>query len=323
MGDLDYVYAVARIRVKEKSLLSDGDIAQMTAMKDEKSVISYLEDRGWGDQNSAGEPEAILAAEERKTLDLVRELKIDPKVFELLSYPTLYHNLKAGIKEVCTSEENPGAFYPHEKYGREGMLRILKDRDYKALPEHMRKSAEKGMEAMLKTRDGQMCDVIVDRACLDAMEAAGQKSKNALLREYEESTVAVTNIKIAVRALKTGKTQAFLKEALAPCRSLDVRQLAVAASENEEALTGYLETHGFREAAEALKESPSAFERWCDNRLIETIRPQKMNSVSMGPVIAYYLARQNEIRTVRIILTGKANGFPEETIRERMRAMYV
>ena len=43
----------------------------------------------------------------------------------------------------------------------------------------------------------------------------------------------------------------------------------------------------------------------------------------MGPVIAYYLARQNEIRTVRIILTGKANGFPEEVIRQRVRAMYV
>ena len=102
-----------------------------------------------------------------------------------------------------------------------------------------------------------------------------------------------------------------------------MRLLAIAASENEEALMSYLETHGFREGADALKESPSAFERWCDNRLIETIRPQKMNSVSMGPIIAYYLARQNEIRTVRIILTAKANDFPEEAIRERVREMYV
>ena len=102
-----------------------------------------------------------------------------------------------------------------------------------------------------------------------------------------------------------------------------MRTLAIAASENEEALIGYLETHGFREAAEALKESPSAFERWCDNHLIETIRPQKTNSVSMGPIIAYYLARQNEIKTVRIVLTAKANGFSEEATRERVREMYV
>ena len=163
----------------------------------------------------------------------------------------------------------------------------------------------------------------MDRACLDAICAAGKRSKHALLRDYAESTVAVSDIKIAVRALRTGKSIGFLKDALAPCRSVDVRLLAIAASENEEALMSYLETHGFREGADALKESPSAFERWCDNRLIETIRPQKMNSVSMGPIIAYYLARQNEIRTVRIILTAKANDFPEEAIRERVREMYV
>ena len=323
MSDLDYVYAVARIRVKEKSLLSDMDISQLAGMPDDRAVLAYLTDRGWGDQSSSGRPDEVLAAEEQKTLQLMRELKMDPAVFSLLSYPNLYHNLKAGIKEICTSDKNEAAFYPVEKYGREEMLRILSEKNYKALPAHMREAAERAYEVMLQTRDGQKCDIIVDRACLDAMEAAGEKQKNALLRDYVESTVAVTDIKIAVRALRTGKNLAFLKEALAPCRTLDVRLLAVAASENEEALMNFLESHGFREAAEALKESPAAFERWCDNRLIETIRPQKTNSVSMGPIIAYYLARQNEIKTVRIILTAKANGFSEEETRGRVREMYV
>ena len=322
MSDLDYVYAVARIRVKEKSLLSDMDISQLAGMQDDQAVLAYLEDKGWGDAASAGDPDAVLAAEEKKTLDLVRELKIDPAVFELLSWPNLYHNLKTGIKALCTSDMNAQAFYPHDAYGYENMIRILSDKDFKALPDHMQGAAERAYEMMLQTGDGQKCDVIVDRTCLDAMEAAGRKSKNALLRDYVESTVAVTDIKIAVRALRTGKNMTFLKEALAPCESLDVRALAVAASENEEALLNYLETHGFREGAEALKESPSAFERWCDNRLIATIRPQKTNSISMGPIIAYYLARQNEIKTVRIILTAKANGFSEEATRERVREMY-
>ena len=53
---------------------------------------------------------------------------------------------------------------------------------------------------------------------------------------------------------------------------------------------------GYAEAAEALKESPSAFERWCDNRIIETIQPQKTNPFSVGPLVAYVIARQNEIK---------------------------
>ena len=129
MGDLDYVYAVARIRVKEKSLLTDMDISQMTALPDARAVLSYVEDRGWGDAESSGDADKVLAAEEKKTADLMRELKIDPSVFALLSYPNLYHNLKAGIKEICTSDPNASAFYPMERYGREEMLRILGEND--------------------------------------------------------------------------------------------------------------------------------------------------------------------------------------------------
>ncbi len=323
MGDLSYVYAVARIRVREKYLLSNTDIEQMAGMKDEKSVLAYVRDKGWGEQGSDTGAESVLAAEEEKTLALIRELKIDPSVLAVLSYPNLYHNLKAAVKEIVTSEQHPAAFYPVEKYGAEDMPRIMKDRAYDELPEHMRAAAEEAHEAMMKTGDGQLCDVIVDRACLDAMLADGKRSESRLLREYVESTVAVTDIRIAVRALRTGKNLAFLKKALAPCESLDVGELARAASESEEKLLGYLENHGFREGAEALRKSPSAFERWCDNRLIRTIKPQKANSVSMDPVIAWYLARMNEIRTVRVILTAKANGFSEDAVRERVREMYV
>jgi V/A-type H+-transporting ATPase subunit C len=56
---------------------------------------------------------------------------------------------------------------------------------------------------------------------------------------------------------------------------------------------------------------------------METIRPQLYNSFSLGPLVAYVLARENEIKTVRIILTGKRSGLPEEFIRERAREMYV
>ena len=67
MGDNSYAFAVARIRVKEKKLLSDADIAQMAAMKDEASVLAFLADRGWGDGQSPADAEQMLSAEEAKS----------------------------------------------------------------------------------------------------------------------------------------------------------------------------------------------------------------------------------------------------------------
>ena len=169
----------------------------------------------------------------------------------------------------------------------------------------------------------QLCDVIIDRATMEAILAAGKKSKAAIIRDYAESTVAVANIKVAVRCCKTGKSLEFMKRAMAPCKTLNVERLAHAALVGLDAVMEYLNGAGYAEAAEALKESPSAFERWCDNRIIETIQPQKTNPFSVGPLVAYVIARQNEIKTVRIILTCKQNGLSDDSIRERVREMYV
>ena len=84
----------------------------------------------------------------------------------------------------------------------------------------------------------------------------------------------------------------------------------------------YLEKIGYSQAVSALKISKSVFECWCDNKIVENIKSQKYDSFSIGPIIAYVIARENEIKTVKIILSGKINGFDNEFIKERVRVMY-
>ena len=91
----------------------------------------------------------------------------------------------------------------------------------------------------------------------------------------------------------------------------------------EDEIAQYLEGTAYAKGAQALRESASAFERWCDNRMIEMLKPQKYEAFSVGPLLGYLIARETEIKTVRIILTGKQNGFSDEAIRERIREMYV
>ena len=114
-----------------------------------------------------------------------------------------------------------------------------------------------------------------------------------------------------------------MRSAMADCDSLNTDQLIRAALAGAEEIAQYLEGTSYAGGADALRESPSAFERWCDNRMIETMKPQKYETFSVGPLLGYLIARENEIKTVRIILTGKQNGFSEDAIRERIREMYV
>lgn len=323
MNELEYTYAVARIRALEASLLTDSVIDQLLACKDEAQCLGLLSEKGWGNAETENDVEAILNCEEEKTWQVIQEVSLDLTVFDVMSYPKLYHNLKAAIKEVCTEVINEKIFYDDCEIPGKEMLSIVENKAFERLPGNMEAAAKEAYETLLQTRDGQLCDVIVDRAALEAITQAGHDAKDEIIRVYAESTVALANIKIAVRCQKTGKSLEFMKRAMAPCESINVEQLAKAALSGADALREYLKETVYADGVEALEESPSAFERWCDNRMIEAIKPQKYNAFSAGPLVAYLLARQNEIKTVRMILTGKQNGFPDEMIRERIREMYV
>ncbi len=323
MSKNQYTYAVARIRALEVSLFSASTIEQLMACKDEESCLRFLADKGWGGGDTPLDADAILAREKEKIWETIGEMHVDMDVFDVLSYADDFHNLKAAVKEVCTGKSGGSVFYERTSIPKDEMLRIIREKDYGALPESMRDAASEAVDTLLRSRDGQLCDVIIDRAALEAILEAGRRSKEGVIRDYAESTAAVTDIKIAVRCARTGKSLEFMRRAMAPCPGLDVEQLAHAALAGEDSVVEYLQENGYEEAAEALKESASAFERWCDNRVIRAVRPQKYNSFSAGPLVAYVIARENEIKTVRIILTGRQNDLPDDAIRERIREMYV
>lgn len=323
MADTDYTYAVARIRAKEVSLLNQAAIDQLLACSTEEQCLQMLVEKGWGDADTPMNAESILAREREKTWELMRELLDDMSVFDVLTYADQYHNLKAAIKEVATSEKNRNIFFNDCAIDGKEMMEIVQNKDFSRLPEHMAGVAKEAYETFLHTGDGQLCDIMIDKATLEAIHEAGKKSKDEIIRQYAESTVAVADIKIAVRSQKTAKSMDFMKKAMAECDSLDINALAHAAVSGMDAICEYMTSTGYAQGAEALSESPSAFERWCDNQIIETIRPQLYNSFSIGPLVAFTIARENEIKTVRIILTGKQNELPEDSIRERTREMYV
>ena len=323
MGNTKYTYAVARIRALEVSLFSDAVIEQLLACKTAEQALQLVMEKGWGDVSVSGGMDAVLKREEEKTWEVIRDVAPDMSVFDVLSYPKLYHNLKAAIKEVCTETQNPGIFYDDCQIPGREMLQIIGSREFSRLPGNMSRVAEEAFETLLHTRDGQLCDIMVDKAALEAIYEAGRRSGEPIIEDYADTTVAIADIKIAVRSQKTGKSADFMRSAMAECTGVNVEQLIRAALAGADEIAQYLEGTSYAGGAEALRESPSAFERWCDNRMIETLKPQKYETFSVGPLLGYLIARENEIKTVRIILTGKQNGFPDDAIRERIREMYV
>lgn len=323
MAKPDYIYAVARIRAKELHCFGSSMLEQLMACKTYEECLRFLSEKNWGDGTTEQSLEALLAFERQKTWAEIRELVSDLEVFDVFLLTNDYHNLKAAIKDSYDPGPGKQIYISDATIDPAVFIKAAAEHDFSSLPEAMRETAELALTALRETGDGQLCDILIDKAALDAVLAAAKQSGSPLLAFYAEHTVATANIKTAVRCAKTGKNLTFVQKALAACDTLNITELAHAAVQGEEAIFEYLKTTLYSAAADELARSASAFERWCDNRLIEAIQPQKHETEGIEPIAAWYLAKENEIKTVRIILSGKLNHLSDDFVRERLRDMYV
>lgn len=330
-----YTYAVARIRAKEASMLDMADLEQVLSAKDEKTAISILADKGFSGRGDVLGAEQLLKEESEKTLEFLKEIMGDLSAFDVFLYKEDFHNLKAAIKSVVSGMFRKEVFVSSGTVDYNEIVDAVRERNFFALEGLFKrkeqaevgklfaKAAEEGMNVLLKTGDGQLCDVVVDKAALMAIYKAGAASENEMIKDYAELTVALCDIKTAARCCKMKKSFEFAKKALAPCKTIDCEQLAKAAAKGFDELCDYLGLTVYSKCADALKKSFSEFEKCCDNIIMEKIKKQKSNPFTLGPVAAYYLAKETELKAVRMVLSGVKNNLGENSVKERLMELYV
>ncbi|MBQ9033010.1 MAG: V-type ATPase subunit [Parasporobacterium sp.] len=324
LGEQLMPFAVARIRSRENTLLSDQDLKNLMGCQTYSECIQYLLDRGWG-PTANNTPEELISLEKDRLQELTESLlkAEESKYLDVFRITDDYHNLKAAIKESYIQKEVPGIYMDGGVLDADLIRRCAADGEFGALPSEMAHAAEKARDILFRTGDSQLCDVIIDRECLESLKRSARSTGNELLAEYAQLRCAAANINIAVRAVRAGKDEEFLKEALVECDTVSPSRLILASRNGLDEVYEYLEQTVYKDAVDAIKESPAAFDRWCDNRMMQLIRPQKYNAFTISPIAAFVLAKNCEIKSVRLILSGKRNHLPDEKIRERLRESYV
>lgn len=325
MSAEQYIYQAMSVHLREKEMLSKTDVEKLTAAEDVYKVYSILGEKGWNTADlTPADADRLLIAQENRTWDLVESLIGDLAPFNVLRCGNDYHNLKAAIKLVYSDD-----LADTEKCFVKGVidtaviLDAAKSRSFSMLPPDMALAGENAFETLAHTGNGQYSDMIVDNAALIAIDKAGNDTDSSLLKEYARLTVDSANIKSAVRCCNMGKPREFTERAVAFAGTLDAAALIKAAAESEDALYSYLSRTEYAEAINVLKRGIAAFERWCDNRIIASVRPQRNEYYTTDPMAAFILARIIEIRTVKFILSAKINFLSMDTIMERLRETYV
>jgi len=322
MKSQDFTYAVSRIRMKETRLFSKKDVDRLISQSDYQSVLRTLAELGFGSDNSSNADD-ILTTEQNKLWDLMSELVDDMSVFDIFRLQNDFHNLKVSVKSVYSNSEPNAMFVSGGTVDPKLLFDKIKNREYSELPEYISDVASVSLDTLLKTGDGQLTDALIDKALLDAVSQFAENYQDEVIKDYAELFVDSANIKIAVRGSKLNKSLEFFNKALADSHNLNKEALARSAVKGFDEICSFLNTTKYKDAVTFIKKSMSAFEKWCDDLLINGMKKQKSEPFSIGPLIAYIIAKQNEIKAVRLILIAKLNGLDDSKINERIREMYV
>ncbi len=138
----------------------------------------------------------------------------------------------------------------------------------------------------------------------------------------------MVNLRTLLRLKALQASGEALERALVPGGQIPLPKLASAFAldpeEMVQALSGYPVSDVFAAGVNALRNTSSLalYEKLMDDRLLSMTAAARYIALGPEPVIAYLMAKETEIKNLRIVFTGKINRLPENTIRERLRETY-
>lgn len=321
--DTDYAYAVARVRSNELSLLTEADTEQLIEADSYEAAMNKLADLGWGEVSKDTDYAQYLENYFATHWEFLEEILDDIHELDLLLIQNDMQNLKAALKNLVLVQPADGVYSKSTVYDTDALVEAVKQKEWTELPEFMQEPAQEAYGVLTTTANGQLADAIIDKATLERILYLGNATGSTVLANIAERKVATANIKAALRCAKTGKSKDFIERSLAECATLDKGNLVEAALSGQDAVLSYLEMTDYKEGADEFRESTSKFEKWCDDLLMECVSEARYTPFGVEPIVAYYVARDAEVKTARIILSAKKNDLSSDMIRERVRTLYV
>ncbi len=324
--DYDYLFLTSALRAKEPKMLTKDRANRMLEVPSFEESAKLLTDCGYADMSgmNAVEIEKTLSAHRKEAFEDIRKLIPETSVLDVFNLKYDYHNVKVLLKAERAGVDGKYLLSSSGTVPSETLTEAYNSEDSSSLlPPKLAKALEEARSVIRRTENPQLADFILDKACFEEMRELAEKAYSPFLSEYVRLAIDGVNLRAAVRTLRIGRDENFLRNALISGGNIDV-EILVEAAFTETGFVPLFDSSEYRAAAElgaeALKGGKlTEFEKECDNVLIRFFAGAGSISFGAPPVIAYIAALENEITAIRMILTGKLTGAEPLLIRERLR----
>lgn len=333
MDRMDYIQAVTRTRVLETKLLSRTRIERMVDAKDIEEVLKILGETEYSNAisgvNKPQDYEKILSFELKRIYKDMYEIAKDKIVLDLLALKYDYHNLKLLVKEKLLGKDFGELYIP---IGIGDIQKVRTDyqaNNFRDMDERFKVALQEVEKDFETNEDSQRIDIILDKHYFNHIYQLSLETEIPLFINYTRDLIDFTNLRTLIRVKKQQKDMKFLEEVVVSGGNIGKDEIILSLNDSIEAIVAKFRSYdispNLKLGLESYQQTGrlSEFEKQMDDYLMDLNKPSKFINFGPEPIFSYVIAKETEIKILRIIMVSKLNKLSPEDIRERLRDLYV
>lgn len=314
MAERHYAYAVGRIRILETKLLPASFFGRLLKAASVQETLRLLAETDYPSEALAADYEQAFEHELAGVYRFLRGLTNDAPELMVFLHRWDVHNLKLLVVADGHGQPSRLGVIPFTE-----LKQMVAAGDYTGLPQELAAALSQ------LPASGPEQAAALDQAYYRYGWRILDKS-SALLRDYWRARRDLLNLLLFLRLRKKGVSVQELARFMVEPGVIDRNNWLAQYAEGQPQLAKLLEATPYRNLGLGDEEMWTAIpvvERVIDDWLLEAIAPAKSIPLGIEPLIGYLLAKEREILNLRLVITGKLNKLPEETVRRRLRNVYL
>lgn len=322
--NVEYAFALGRIRALESRLFTTQKIARLIETKDAEDLLKSLTDTHYS-QYLPSNPhlyEDIIKNKRKEVYPLMEILIIDPFLVQVLRLKYDYHNVKVFLKSKIKGEKVPdiyeaGLLSDFGNIERKELEDIFEQERYDKLGFGLSEGIEDAISSYYSAsggKDPRLLDICIDRSYYTFLV---NNLKNVFFATLVKIEIDLINIKTVFRLKWLNEELSLLAKALLDGGYIDYHEFLGIFEDSVETWTRKFQATPYYEIIDQRGK-----EKFCDDHYLNFLRTTKYMSFGVEPVISYFYAIENELKILRMLFVGKLNGIPNELIKERLPEVY-
>lgn len=327
--DTDYLNISMRIKYLEARLMGSEAFGRVLSCKSPDEAMAYVCDRLGSDSENVGSAfgfETVIENEETKVFEFLNKNVPDRSLTDIFAIRRDFMNIRALIKADIRRISPDHMLVHGGTLGKNGAKEAFVRRDEKALNGFFLAAVNSAFEAYAQTGDPQRIDTVCDRICFECIKNAADSSPFGFVSGFFAMRTDIINILSFIRQSLMGKDVSFFARTVIPGGKLFAETELVKLYSHS--LDEFLErvshteyaalTEGFDPLAPDLAELEKNADRFV------CLKIKELRKTPFGPqvVAGYILAKEYEIKNIRIAMSGVISGQNADQIKERLRLGY-